>query len=60
MEPIKKNREEANNKDPASVPFFVFEAELTRMERTNKRLLLLSASGWILTLAVIVYGILTR
>ena len=60
MEPIKKNHEEANNKDPASVPFFIHEAEMTRMERVNKRLLILAASGWILTLAVIVYGILTR
>ena len=42
MEPIKKNREEANNKDPASVPFFIHEAEMTRMERVNKRLLLLA------------------
>ena len=48
-------------KDPAeSVPLFLHEAEMTRMEIANKRLLILSVIGWILTLGVIVYTILTR
>ena len=52
--------EKVKKEDPASVPFFIHEAEMTRMEIVNKRLLILSASGWIITLGVIVYTILTR
>ena len=48
-------------KDPSeSVPLFLHKAEMDRMKKANKRLLLLSVSGWILTLGMIVYTILTR
>ncbi len=43
-----------------SVPSWLHEREMTRLETSNKRLFLLSVSGWIITLGVIVYTILTR
>lgn len=51
---------EKDKKTETSVPSWLHEREVTRMERVNKRLFLLSVSGWIITLGVIVYTILTK
>lgn len=58
---ILSSLDEEPEKDPAeSVPKFMFDQETNRLKQANKRLFILSVSGWILTLAVIVYTILTR
>lgn len=51
---------EKEKKTEETVPLWLHEREMTRLETSNKRLFLLSVSGWIITLGVIVYTILTR
>ena len=51
---------EKDKKTETSVPSWLHEREMTRLEKINKRLFLLSVSGWIITLAVIVYTITTH
>ena len=51
---------EKEKKTEDSVPSWLHEREMTMLETSNKRLFLLSVSGWIITLGVIVYTILTR
>lgn len=51
---------EKDKKTETSVPSWLHEREVTRLEKINKRLFLLSVSGWIITLAVIVYTITTH
>lgn len=49
---------EKDKETEKSVPSWIHEREMTRLETANKRLCLLSVSGWIITLGVIAYTIL--
>ena len=51
---------EKEKKTEESVPLWLHKKETARLEKINKRLFLLSVSGWIITLAVIVYTITTH